>query len=216
MDTVVIRPGAGLSRESFEDDPRFTIVGPFSEGHLIVRLNHDRELRYTPPPNENDGELLELDAETWRVHGSAPGAERARDRDETTRWSSSDEMQQEHYFYAIRFAELTAPRCISMEIDLTQPFPTQFQVLGLTKKGVWIDIPFDREGLSERILLSTPLRPTNGQHPHRPRGLSQGPRNPDSDYRDRSLRDAVDHVGNSGLRLAPELICQTLKHATVA
>ena len=146
VDTVVIRPEAGLSRESFEDDPRFTIVGPFSEGHFIARLNDARELRYEPPARGSEPDLLELDPETWRVHGSAPGAGRARDRDDTTAWMSDEEMQREHHFYAIRFAELTVPRRISMEIGLAQPFPTEFQVLGLTEKGTWVDIPFDREG----------------------------------------------------------------------
>ena len=138
-----MRPDAGVTLDDFAEDARITVDGPFAGGDFVVRLKAAHDIQYAAP--EEGPELRELDPQTWRVHGSSPGAGLARDRDPMTAWTSSEEMQQEHHFYAVRFPELTRPSRISMEIGDVQPFPTEFEVLGLGEDGAWVGLPFDRE-----------------------------------------------------------------------
>jgi hypothetical protein len=157
VDTVVVSPS---EMESWNlDDPRWSLVGPFPEGHIVLRLKNSKGLRFGPP-ERGDTELIELDPSEWRTNASSPGAQLARDRDVDTAWSTVD-MQSEHHFYAIRFPEPTAPARISMEIGRPYQFPTRFQVLGLIGGDQWVDIPFDRHASFDRFfaeLLHQPFR----------------------------------------------------------
>ncbi len=158
VDTVVVRTGEQRPRWLDEHNPSWEIRRSFPEGHIVLRLTGATGLKYLPEPRQAR-ELPELDRTTWKVHGSTPGAGRARDGDASTSWTSG-EFQKEHDFYAIRFREPTVPARVSMQIGSPYEFPMQFQILGLIGNDQWVDLPFDRADVDDRFftqLLHQPL-----------------------------------------------------------
>lgn len=128
VDAVVVGPQVDTSAWSRRQEP-WSLVGPFPEGHLLLRLSNTSGERFGPPV-ASSRKLIELDPTDWKVHASSGGAGRARDRNPLTTWSTVD-MQREHHFYAIRFPEPTVPARLSMELGTDYEFPTHFEVLGL-------------------------------------------------------------------------------------
>jgi hypothetical protein len=159
VDTIVVR--AEEERPSWldEPDPSWKLWKSFPEGHVVLRLTGATGLRYQPETRSARG-LLELDRAAWKVHGSTPGAGRARDSDPTTSWSSG-EFQKEHDFYAIRFPEPTVPARVSMRIGSPYEFPMQFQILGLIGNDQWVDLPFDRARVDDRFFAQLLHQPLN-------------------------------------------------------
>ena len=161
VDTVVVRP-EHLDFDELAGNRAWKLEGPFPEGHVALRLKQARGLNFEPPDKRRGQPLIELDPTRFRVHGSTPGAERAKDRDPGTSWSTV-EFQKEHDFYAIRFAESTRPALVSMLVGPPFEFPMHFEILGLLESGAWQSLDFERDVAYDRFvakLLKLPLEAT--------------------------------------------------------
>ena len=144
VDAVVVGAQVAPSTWSHYEE-RWSLVGPFPEGHRLLRLSNRSGERFGPPV-PTSRKLIELDPTDWKVHASSAGAGRARDRNPFTTWSTID-MQREHHFYAIRFPEPTIPARISMEPGPEYQFPAHFEVLGLIGGDRWVSLRFDRKAV---------------------------------------------------------------------
>jgi len=161
VDTVVVQP-EHLDVDELAGNEAWKLEGPFPEGHVALRLKQARGMNFETPGKRGGPPLIELDPTRWRVHGSTPGARRAKDRDPDTSWSTV-EFQTEHDFYAIRFPESTRPALVSMLVGPPFEFPMHFEILGLLESGAWQSLDFEHDVTYDRFvakLLKLPLEAT--------------------------------------------------------
>ena len=158
VDAVIIHPKGDIASGNLEDDSRWSAEGPFPEGHITLRLLDSKGVQYELLDDAGPA-LIEMDPREWRVHGSTPGAARARNRDPHTSWSTAPDIQSEHNFYAIRFPELTVPARVSMGLGAPYEFPMRFQIVGLGENGQWVDIAFDQIAAYDRFFAQLIHRP---------------------------------------------------------
>ena len=143
VDTIVVRPET-LDVDALAGNEAWKLDGPFPGGHVALRLKQARGLHFETPDKRGGPPLVELDPTSWRVHGSTPGAVRAKDRDPGTSWSTS-EFQTVDDFYAIRFPEVTRPARVSMLAGPPFEFPMHFEILGLLESGAWQSLDFEHD-----------------------------------------------------------------------
>ena len=142
VDTVVVHHDQG--RQPWLDRERSAWVEVWSHpnSHTVLRMRGASGVGYQKRPRQDLG-LDELDRTKWRTHGSTAGSGRAIDGNPETYWGTG-EIQKEHDFFAIRFAEPTVPARVSLQIGAPYEFPMAFQILGLIGDNQWIDLPFER------------------------------------------------------------------------
>ncbi len=171
VDTVIVHPqdgrlprwavpnetGVPRRRRAFQEAAE-NLVGPFPEGHLVVRLRDADKLEYQPPePVPQD--LVALEPKAWETWSSRTNADLAIDRDPDTAWSTGQSQIAGDY-YAIRLPEPATVARISLEVRSPYDFPMNLEVLGKTSAtGGWIEIPFEAAASYERLFALLLYRP---------------------------------------------------------
>jgi hypothetical protein len=125
VDAVVVRPDFTADLPASD---RWQVVGPFAEGHRVLRLAAAGGLRVPVPDAAHHG-LREIPREGWRVGASAPGAPLAVDGDRDTSWVTRSRPTVGD-FYRVELAEPAAVARISLAIGSPYEFPTRIRIIG--------------------------------------------------------------------------------------
>ncbi len=152
VDTVVVSAEGGAPPAWARDDPRWTLTGPFPDGHLALRLENARGLAVPPPPDDA-AQYAEIDRAGWLVQGSDPGPVRAIDGDLRTAWGTANE-QGAGNFYRIRLKQPARVARIAMSLRSPFCFPMHFKLLGEVAPETWIEIPYDQPAAFDRLFSS--------------------------------------------------------------
>ena len=157
VDAIVVRPEADDSlRQSNE---RWTRIGPFPEGHVVLRLKRSAGMKFRPP-EDSRSPLVNLDPGAWRLRSSPPGpTEQAIDRNLKTSWSTVGH-QKEHHYFAVHFSSLRKPRLLTMRAPTQYGFPMRFEILGLLEDRTWTRLPFDRASAYDRFFAQLLYEPS--------------------------------------------------------
>jgi hypothetical protein len=140
VDTVVVRPEfAGALPAS----DRWQVVGPFAEGHRVLRLAGADGWR-VPVPEAGHGGLREIPREGWRLTASVTGARLAVDGDADTSWTTHADPNVGD-FYRVELAEPEAIARISIAIGAPYEFPTRLRVIGEPVSGQPLEIEWQAE-----------------------------------------------------------------------
>jgi hypothetical protein len=154
VDTVVVRPEfAG----PLPANDRWEVVGPFSEGHRVLRARAPRGLQVPAPDTAPDG-LRELPREHWRVVASGPGATRAVDGDRETSWTTAP-VATVGDFYRVVLPEPAEVARISLEVGSPYEFPTRVRILGEGPEGSPVEIDWDEGQAYDRLMSWLVHRP---------------------------------------------------------
>jgi hypothetical protein len=156
VDAVVVAPEAGALPPWARADPRWSLEGPFEEGHVVLRLPGAR--LDVPPPPSDEAALVEIDRSGWELQASTPGAPLAVDDREETAWVSS-RPQQEGDFLRVRFPEATSVARVTFGLrdpDFPQSyeFPMRLELRGRPPSGEWQPVAFDEEATYDRLFAS--------------------------------------------------------------
>jgi hypothetical protein len=161
VDTVVVSPSGGAVPAWARPDPRWDLVGPFAEGHVVLRLKGAAGQTYGPPDEDGAG-LVEAGRRHWAVEASAPGGHLALDGDPATAWRDSL-RQEEGDFIRVRFPRPIPVARVSLlaktPFQESAHFPTRLRLLGKTPGGPWEPIPFDERSSYDRLFASLLHRP---------------------------------------------------------
>ncbi|HVR70276.1 MAG TPA: hypothetical protein VMT87_05460 [Vicinamibacteria bacterium] len=147
VDAVVVRPDFKVPLPVSD---RWRVVGPFAEGHRVLRLSRARGLRLSVPDTAHPG-LREIPREGWRLGASVPGARRAVDGDPDTSWTTHDDASLGD-FYRVELAEPAAVARISIAIGSPYEFPTRIRLIGEPVLGPPREIEWDAGPAYERLL----------------------------------------------------------------
>lgn len=158
VDTVVVRSSDGSPPDWVRPTPAWSVTGPFPEGDVVLRLPGVERLAYEPPPASDVSGLEELDRANWRVFASHPDPGRARDRNEKTSWTTGDETRVGDHF-GVRFVEPTRVARISIAVLDPFEFPTRLELLGRTREGTSLTIPYDRTPAYDALFALLLYRP---------------------------------------------------------
>ena len=128
VDTVIVHPGAaGRPPEWAGPDPRWSVVGPFAEGHVALTLQ--RGVPFAPP-TRND-RLVEVERDGWSLRSEPTGASRVLDSDTTTAWAFGPRPGES--WIAVSFGRSIRVARVSL---LLRPrawrFPARLKLLGRT------------------------------------------------------------------------------------
>lgn len=157
VDTVIVRPEKGVKPPAWvwsRND--WTMVGPFPEGHVALRLEGGRPPIEDPGEEHGAGALRELERTGWRVKASAPGERAAIDGDSATFWSTY-ESQRDGDFYAVRFPRPVAVARVTLDLGGPCEFPMHLRLRGQTPEGDHVSLSFGEKTAYE-LLLSRLLR----------------------------------------------------------
>lgn len=162
VDTVVVAPQGSAPPPWVKPDTRWQVVGPFSEGHVALRLANADAQRFAPPPERGESDLVEAGRRHWAVEASAPGAELAIDGDPSTWWR--DSLRQEAGdFLRVRFPRPVEVARVSLLVKTpfqhAAEFPTRLRLLGKTEAGAWEPMAFDEGASYDRLFASLLHRP---------------------------------------------------------
>jgi hypothetical protein len=146
VDTLVVAPEEAAL---LAPDPRYTRVGPFPEGHVVLRMSPTPKL--DPLPAAASRELRELDRSAWQVQAVEPGAELAIDGDPSTAWTTGERPQYKGDFYRLVFPEPVVLARLSLSVSDPYEFPLVFKVVGEDPDGNAQDLPIDIEGAQQRL-----------------------------------------------------------------
>ena len=145
VDTLVVDPAAvpGLP-----PDLPYRRVGPFPEGHLVLR--DDGPLpREVAPPAQDARPLPELPREGWRVEASRPGAELAVDGDPGTAWTTG-RLQSPRDYFRITFPRPVRLARLSLSVRAPYEFPVAPRLFG-RYQGESRVLPVDVEAAQARL-----------------------------------------------------------------
>jgi hypothetical protein len=146
IDAVIVQPLAsseGWAPEGWET------IGPFDEGHTIMRPHHVR--RGPWPPATKLPALVELSRHNWSVQASQSGAALAIDGDLDTAWSTL-EPQGKGDFYRVRFSAPRVVARVSIAVGPPFEFPLRIKLLGDVVGRGWTELPFDEVAAYDRLL----------------------------------------------------------------
>jgi hypothetical protein len=153
VDTVVVRPDFTLPLPASE---RWVVVGPFREGHRVLRLTGARRAVSAPGSDPEGRGLTEIPRDGWRVNASVPGARLAVDGDPDTSWTTHADPSVGD-FYRVELAAPTAVARLSLAVGSPYEFPTRIRLIGEPVEGQPLEIEWD-EGPAYARLLERLLR----------------------------------------------------------
>lgn len=155
VDTLVVDPElAG----ALPDDLPYRRVGPFAEGHVILRARQALPMD-VPLPEENEGHLPELSSSGWHVSASRGEAEKAADGNWATAWSTT-RAQAKGDFFRIAFPQPVELARLSLSVRAPYEFPLALRLVG-RHDGVTEFVPVDVEAAHQRLfgfLIHAPRR----------------------------------------------------------
>jgi hypothetical protein len=161
VDTILVKPPVP---DWTRDDPRWETVGPFKEGHVLLRLKGVERDGFPLPP-EAPG-LVEVDRSGWKARGSSPGAALALDGDPKTAWVSGVDQRRGQFFQLFLPSPVEIAR-ISLDVRCFlhqgEEFPTHLEITYRTREGDWTSLPVDQEAALDRFfarLLHAPRTAT--------------------------------------------------------
>jgi hypothetical protein len=140
VDAVVVGPD--FTRVLPPSD-RWQVVGPFAEGHRVLRRSRARGLDVPAPEAAHPG-LREIPREGWRLGASVPGARLAVDGDPDTSWTTHADPSVGD-FYRVELAEPATVARISIGIGAPYEFPTRIRVIGEPVEGQPAEIEWRAE-----------------------------------------------------------------------
>jgi hypothetical protein len=155
-DAVVVSPEDGALPAWAREDPRWTRVGPFPEGHVVLRFPGAR-LAVPPPPADQAG-FVEVDRTRWELQASSPGAPLAADGREDTAWVSG-RAQQEGDVLRVRFPEAVPLARVAFglrnpEFPQSYQFPMRLELRGRSPGGDWETLAYDAQATYDRLFAS--------------------------------------------------------------
>lgn len=159
VDTVIVRPDAPAALWE-AGAARWTVEGPFAEGHRLLHLRAAPAPAF-PPPAGRDPALVEIPRDGWRVQASSPGAALAVDDDPHTAWL--DPIQEKGHFFRVGFPSPAVLSRISIGAGDPYRFPMRLRVLLQDAEGAWREVDVDERPAYDRLfagLLHDPPRAT--------------------------------------------------------
>jgi hypothetical protein len=154
VDAVVVRPDyAGALPAS----GRWQVVGPFAEGHRVLRLSRGGGLRVPVPDAAHPG-LREIPREGWRLGASVPGARLAVDGDPDTAWTTHADPSVGD-FYRVELEEPAEVARISLAVGAPYEFPTRIRVIGEPLAGQPAEVEWQPEPAYAGLLAGLLHRP---------------------------------------------------------
>ena len=166
-DTIIVNPVGGRLPEWATDrrDSRrrrallagaVDLLGPFREGHLVVRLRAAPQIDFAAP--ERDASWVPLDSSRWRSESSRVNAAYARDGDPETVWTTK-KSQIPTDFYRIELPDAAVVGRVSLLIPAPYEFPMNLAVRGETESGEWVGLDYDVERAYDRLFALLLYRP---------------------------------------------------------
>jgi len=155
VDAVVVRPANGVAPEWTRGDPRWKLVGPFAEGHVVLRLGKGQP--FEAPPADWAG-YTEIPRPRYGVAASSPGAERAVDDDPQTTWEAGRRREN---WYRINFSEPQRLSRIAIQLGHAAEFPIGLKLFGRPPEGGMRAIRFDKPAVLDRLFSSLLFEPRN-------------------------------------------------------
>jgi hypothetical protein len=129
VDAVIVDPTLAPAIDT--SSAAWTTFGPFTEGHLLLRLGEARKGPVAPlaEPPPHRPELQELLPRRWQVRSTGEGEQLALDDDHGTAWTTRRE-QVKGDNYQVRFRETEGVVRVSIAVLDPYEFPVNVEVEG--------------------------------------------------------------------------------------
>jgi hypothetical protein len=156
VDTVVVDPDKGVLPRWAGPNQSWRMLGPFREGHVVLKLQRAGQEPYLPTPSDEAG-FVELDRTGWHARASRGDAMAAIDGKAESYWSNGRPQARGDVFEVSLGSPQRIAR-ITMSL-LPDGFPMQFALRGKAQDGRWVDLPFNHEVAYDRLFASLLHRP---------------------------------------------------------
>lgn len=158
VDAIVVRPQDDRPPSWVGPDPRWKVVGPFAEGHVLLRLTAAAALAFPEPP-QDDALYREIDRQGWGVHASVKGAWDAIDGEDGTLWTT-EWTQEKGDYYRIRLPRPMPVARVAIDLGGEPGFPMHLRLVGELPDHQRSELPFDKATAYDRLFATLLRRPS--------------------------------------------------------